>query len=105
MSKGRKTQKISISRWVMNTLSFGLFIYFAYHLVHGEKGYFAWRGLQQKVTVAEVQLEQKQGERIALENRVKRLRPESLDLDMLDERSRVVLGFARPREFVVIEAN
>ena len=105
MSKRRKTKKISISRWVANTLSFGLFIYFAYHLVHGEKGYFAYRGLQQKMIVAEHQLEDKKQERIALENRVKRLRPESLDLDMLDERARVVLGFAKPNEFVVIEAN
>jgi cell division protein FtsB len=105
MKRKAKNNKFTISGWLGNLLSFGLFIYFSYHLVHGERGYFAWRGIEQKIAVAEVKLEQQTAERTALENRVKRLRPESLDLDMLDERARVVLGFAKPDERVLIEMN
>ena len=80
-----------------------LFVYFTYHLVHGNRGYFAWRGLEEKLLVSQEKLETKQNERIALENRVKLMRPDSLDLDLLDERARVVLGFVRADERVLVQ--
>jgi len=95
----------SISQFLATFISFGLFFYFAYHLVHGDRGYFAWKGLEEKLSVAEAKYDDKLAERQALENRVKLLRPQSLDLDMLDERARVVLGFVKPDEKVIINAN
>lgn len=83
-------------------LSFSLFLYFAYHLSHGDRGYFAWKGLQEKLATSQQKYEQKLEERTAIENRVKRMRPDSLDVDMLDERARVVLGFMKPSEKVII---
>jgi cell division protein FtsB len=73
--------------------------------MHGNRGYFAWRGLQQKLTVAEQKYDEKLAERKALENRVKLLRPDSLDPDMLDERARIVLGFVKPDERVILDTN
>ncbi len=95
----------SISQFLVTFLSFWLFFYFAYHLAHGDHGYFAWKGLEKKLVAAQDKYDQKMAARMALENRVKLLRPDSLDLDMLDERSRVVLGFVKPDEKVVINAN
>ena len=92
----------SISQFLATFISFGLFFYFAYHLAHGDRGYFAWKGLQKKLAISEAQYDQKLAERQALENRVKLLRPSSLDLDMLDERARVVLGFVKPDERVIV---
>lgn len=86
-------------------LCFSLFLYFGYHLSHGERGYFAWKGLQEKLANSQQKYEQKLEERIALENRVKRMRPDSLDIDMLDERARVVLGFVKPNEKVIITSG
>ena len=40
-------------------------------------------------------------EREKLEKRVDLLRPENLDLDMLEERARSVLGLAHPDELVI----
>ena len=57
------------------------------------------------MAVVEAQYDTKLSERLALENRVKRMRPDSLDLDMLDERARVVLGFVKPEERVLIGTN
>jgi len=93
----------SISQFLAIFLSFGLFFYFAYHLVHGDRGYFALKGLEKKLSAAEAKYDENVAERQALENRVKLLRPGSLDLDMLDERARVVLGFAKPDERVIIK--
>jgi len=92
----------SLSQSLLTLVTFGLFVYFAYHLVHGDRGYFALRGLEKKLVTAELKLEQKKDDRQKLENRVKRLRPNSLDLDMLDERARVTLGFMKPEEKVII---
>jgi cell division protein FtsB len=39
-------------------------------------------------------------ERLEIENRAKLLRPESLDIDMLDEKARNILGVIAPNEEV-----
>lgn len=105
MRVSQQKQKNRISHLLASVLSFGLFVYFAYHLLHGDQGYFALKGLEKKLAVAERKYEDKVEQRTALENRVKLLRPDSLDLDLLDERARVVLGFVRPQERVIIERN
>lgn len=105
MRVSEQRQHKSISQFLAAFISFGLFFYFAYHLAHGDRGYFAWKGLQQKLTEAETQYDKKLAERQALENRVKLLRPDSLDLDMLDERARTVLGFVKPNERVVVNSQ
>lgn len=97
-------QKTPISQSLLTVLSFLVFAYFAYHLLHGDRGYFANKGLQVKLVQAEQQLDAKKAERVALENRVRLLRPDSLDLDLLDERARVVLGFVRPQERVILQS-
>lgn len=96
-------QKTPISQTLLTGVAFLLFAYFAYHLLHGGNGYFANKGLQIKLVQAQVKLEEKKEERIALENRVRLLRPDGLDLDLLDERARVVLGFVRPQERVILQ--
>lgn len=103
--KVSEPKKKTISQFLATFLSFLLFAYFAYHLVHGDRGYFAWKGLEKKLAAAEEKYDQKLASRLALENRVKLLRPNSLDVDMLDERARVVLGFVRPEEKVIIRSN
>lgn len=103
--KVSEPKKKSISQFLMTFLSFLLFTYFAYHLVHGDRGYFAWKGLEKKLEAAQVKYDQKMADRLALENRVRLLRPDNLDLDMLDERARVVLGFVKPQEKVIVNTN
>jgi cell division protein FtsB len=97
-----KKNKHLISQTLGSLLCFGLFFYFAFHLLHGDMGYFALRGLNQKLAKAENRRDTIKGERVALENRVRLLRSNSLDLDMLDERAREVLGFVAPGEVVVL---
>ena len=77
--------------------------YFAYHGVHGARGLIAWWDIKQRVTAAKGALAQSQAEREKLEKRVRLLNPGSLDLDMLEERARVMLNYGHADELVILE--
>lgn len=82
-------------------ISICLVSYFVYHVIHGDRGLIAWRGFEQRVASAGIELREICDERKTLENRVGLLRPESLDPDMLDEWSRRILNFGHRDETVV----
>lgn len=76
--------------------------YFAYHAVQGERGLLAYLHLQQELKQATAVESELAAQRAELEHRVKLLRPDSLDPDMLEERARKVLNYAREDEVVVL---
>jgi len=75
--------------------------YFSYHLIEGDRGLFAYLKLEHEIDKAEAVYMITEEEKRALEKRVSLLRPENLDTDMLEERSRDVLGLAHPDEIVI----
>ena len=77
-------------------------VYFGYHAVQGERGVMTLMSLERQVAQAEVELAAVAAERDALERNVALMRPTSLDRDMLEERARVVLNYARPDEIVIM---
>jgi cell division protein FtsB len=81
----------------------GLFAigYFAYHAIHGDRGFVAWRQLEEAVAAARAELATVEAERRALDHRVGRLRPEGLDADLLEEAVRHHLGFGDPKDVVI----
>ncbi len=76
--------------------------YFAYHVVQGERGVYAWMALDQELVLAEATLTELRTGRERIANRVRLLHPQSLDADMLDEQVRAMLGYGRPNEIVVL---
>lgn len=75
-------------------------LYLGAHAVTGRQGLVAYVDLQaQERTLAE-RLTTLEGARADLEARAARLRPETLDLDYLDERARVLLAAGDPDEIV-----
>jgi cell division protein FtsB len=78
-----------------------LMVYFIYHIFQGERGLISWLRLQQKIREDEKVLIDLQGQREILERKVYLLRPDSLDRDMLEERVRFLLNFARSDEVVI----
>jgi cell division protein FtsB len=84
-------------------LALALMAYFIYHIIQGERGLLSWMRLKQKIAESEKVLAEVQSKKEALEKRVSLLRPESIDPDMLEERARAVLNFARKDEIVVID--
>ena len=76
--------------------------YFAYHAVQGERGLLAYMHLEQELQQAKAVNSELAAQRAELEHRVELLRPDSLDPDMLEERAREVLNFARDDEVVIL---
>ena len=78
-------------------------VYLVYYGVQGDLGLPAWIQRGQDVEQAKLVLAAGGAQRDALAHRVTLLRPESLDLDLLDERVRAVLNLVRPEELILLE--
>lgn len=76
--------------------------YFAYHTVHGERGVLAYLKMRERVQDAEARYAEISQEQTYWEQRVRLLHPASIDPDMLDERVRVMLGYARADDLIVL---
>jgi len=76
--------------------------YFGYHAVQGDRGMSAWLGLGQQIKRVESQIAVNRSELKRMEHRVALLRSNGLSRDMLDERSREVLGLAHPDELIIL---
>ena len=77
--------------------------YFAYHVVHGDRGLIAWWKIKQRVAAAKVAVIQTRDEREILEKRVRLLNPGSLDPDMLEERAGLMLNYGYKDDIVILE--
>lgn len=75
-------------------------VYFGFHAVQGDRGLIAWWNLNQEIAKAEAVAQRVAAEKSELENRVRLLRPDSLDPDLLEERARL-LNLGRPNEKIV----
>lgn len=84
-------------------LSLGLgaaILYLGAHAVTGRQGLVAYVDLQAQERALEGRVASLAEERAQLEARAARLRPETLDLDYLDERARITLAAGDSEELV-----
>lgn len=77
--------------------------YFTYHALNGERGLMTWWSLTQEIKQAENILMETETRKEQLERRVRLLRPESLDPDMLEEQARRVLNMGRNGDLVILD--
>jgi len=92
--------------WKQNRLLLlGLMLcaYFTYHLFYGPRSLPHLYFLQTKNVNLEQQLSEIKEKESSLEDKVVKLRPETLDPDLLKERAREMLGYVGEDEIVVIE--
>ncbi|PZO52703.1 MAG: septum formation initiator [Alphaproteobacteria bacterium] len=92
-----------MSKHGATALSIGLgaaILYLGAHAVTGRQGLVAYVDLQAQERVLSEQVASLEEERAQLEARAARLRPETLDLDYLDERARVTLAAGDTEEIV-----
>lgn len=76
--------------------------YFAYHTVHGDRGVLALIQMRERLFIAESRLSKLEFEEARWERKVKLLHPTSIDPDMLDERVRLMLGYAEANDQIVL---
>ncbi|MCE2716959.1 MAG: FtsB family cell division protein [Pseudomonadota bacterium] len=78
-----------------------LLTYFTYHIFQGQRGILAWIRLDKKLQEQEIVLSKLTQEKEKLEREAYLLRPDSLDIDLLEEKSRQLLNFAHSNEIVI----
>ena len=76
------------------------FIYFSFYAVKGERGFLRYVYLTDEVKEAH-----RAAEKSEWESKVKLLSPESLDLDMLNERAHIVLNMVGKDEFIILDED
>ena len=82
--------------------AFFLFIYLLYFLINGDRGilqYFKLKNLNQNYHFEYSNLQEQNNYYL---DRIKRLQPNTIDLDYLDETFRKVTGFSSENETVII---
>jgi len=75
--------------------------YFTFAAVQGDYGLFRRAEIEVDADALRVELAKLEAEVVRMENLTHRLSDDYLDLDLLDERARDVLGLLRPDEVVV----
>jgi cell division protein FtsB len=74
---------------------------FGHSGLQGEHGLGALNKAEALERTLMTELDQTREKRRAMENLVGRIREDSLDVDLLDERARAVLGYVRREELVI----
>jgi cell division protein FtsB len=82
-------------------LALGLSAYFTFAAVQGDYGLFRRAEINAEADALREQLQQVQMDVARMENLTKRLSDDYLDLDLLDEQARRVLGMIRSDELVI----
>jgi cell division protein FtsB len=78
-------------------------IYYLFsHVIRGERGVMSLLELSTKSKELQKELDLIRSERITIEHKVEALRSDSLDLDLLDEQARKIIGLSDPQEVVYL---
>lgn len=96
-----RSNRPAIGTFVFFTSAFGLATYFTFAAVQGDFGLFRRAEIQAEASVLQKQLSDVQAEVDRMENLTRRLSDDYLDLDLLDEQTRRVLGMIRADEIVI----
>jgi cell division protein FtsB len=85
---------------VYSIVVIALMCYLTFAALQGEHGLFSLFQVQAQEGRLRAELTRLQAERAEVANRTRRLSSEHLDLDLLDEQARKVLGLGRPDEMI-----
>jgi cell division protein FtsB len=83
-------------------ITFFIFLYLVYFLVYGQRGLLQYFYLSKQNQEYNERLSQLTSENQYLSNRIRKLQPNTVDLDFLDEQVRKKLGLIDKNEIVII---
>lgn len=87
-------------RIFINIVFFVVFIFFFFHLISGERGLISYSQTKQELSKSKARLTKVTAERKVLQNKVKNITDEHLDLDLLEEIAKSQLGYTGKNEIV-----
>ena len=99
MSISRKRPPVGVILYFASVFTLGL--YFAFAAIQGDYGLFRRVQIDAETTVLRQDLQVLSADVAWMENKTNRLSDEYLDLDLLDEQARSVLGLLRADEIVI----
>ena len=83
-------------------ITFFIFIYLVYFLINGQRGLLKYFYLTKQSDLYKYNLANLKVENEYYSDRIKRLQPNTVDLDFLDEQIKKKLGFIDKNEIVII---
>jgi cell division protein FtsB len=97
----RKRFRAVLNALALYTIAALVIGYFGVNAYSGNRGLRAKQDLDQQIAELTAELDALKVERTSWERRIVLLKPESIDPDMLDERARILLNHADPRELTL----
>lgn len=97
----RKTIRFARERALVFTL-FLIASALGFQFLFGERGFLTYVVLQHEHKEVLKSYEIAMAERMAMEHRVRRMRPDAMDADLLEEQAKRMIGYAHPDEVVVM---
>lgn len=91
----------ALGAFVFFAIAFSLSVYFTFAAVQGDYGLFRRAEIDSEARMLQAELDQVNRQVARMENRTHRLSDTYLDLDLLDQQARDVLGLMRGDEIVV----
>jgi cell division protein FtsB len=82
-----------------------LTFYFGYHAVNGERGLRRMFELKQEIKIASQVADEIASRRARMEQKVRQLSPQSIDMDMLDESARSLLNMGTDGDYVIFDTE
>jgi cell division protein FtsB len=76
--------------------------YFVFHIFNGARGAISWSKLSKEVVSLEKEVKKINEENEFLENKIKLMRSDNLDLDLLEEQALNIIGFTGTNDVVVL---
>lgn len=86
-------------------ISFLFFLYFIYHTFNGNYGLISYFNHQKQLEEKKTALIKIEKEVKDKKNKVNKLKTDSLDFDLLDEKSREILGTAKQNEIIIYDED
>lgn len=97
----RKRFRAVLNALALYTIAALVIGYFGVNAYSGNRGLRAKQDLDQQIAELTAELDALKVERTSWERRIVLVKPESIDPDMLDERARILLNYADPRELTL----
>ncbi len=104
MDFGLDIQKKFRQYWLI-LISCFIVVYFGFHSFCGERNIYRYFALKEEIAQAQKTAKQYSEQLQRLQRKVQHLSDNSLDIDLLDERARVVLNMAADDEFIILDSD
>lgn len=86
---------------IFGAIAVALICYLTFAALQGEYGLFRLFQIEAQTKHLESDLARLKAEHAAIANKTRRLSPDTLDADLLDEQARKILGLGRPDEIII----